>query len=102
MRTLKSAFGNDRPAMQYRLLIDLEALELLMQLPAARRRIFTEHFYLLQKHPTVHSDYRDTDAHGRSVHVSILDGFAIYYWVDEADRHVKILEVIAADSHGAR
>ncbi len=87
--------------MKYRLLIDLAALELLLRLPAARRRRFIEHFHRLRDFPTVHSDFRDTDAQGRQVQVSIFDGFAIYYWIDEADRHVKILEVITADSHGA-
>lgn len=83
--------------MPYRLLIDLTALELLMCLPAARRRRFIGHFHRLQDFPSVHSDFRDADAQGRLVQVSVFDGFAIYYWVDEADRHVKILEIIAAD-----
>lgn len=84
--------------MPYRLLIDLAALELLMQLPSARRRRFIEHFHQLQDFPSVHSDFRDADSAGRLVQVSIFDGFAIYYWIDEADRHVKILEIITADN----
>lgn len=83
--------------MTYRLLIDLVALEWLMHLPATRRRRFVAHFHRLRDFPSVHSDFRDVDAQGRSVQVSIFDGCAIYYWVDEADRHVKILEIIAAD-----
>lgn len=84
--------------MVYRLLIDLAALELLLCLPRAQRQRFIGHFHLLQKHPTMNSDYRDTDVTGRLVNVSVFDGFAIYYWIDEADRHVKILELIVADA----
>jgi hypothetical protein len=83
--------------MAYQLLIDLAALELLMRQPSARKRRFIEHLHLLRLYPAAHSDYRTTDVHGRLVQVSILDGFAIYYWIDEADRHVKILEISAAD-----
>ncbi len=84
--------------MTYRLLIDLTALDLLMRLPSVRRRRFIEHFHRLRNHPRGNSDYRDTDVHGRQVQVSVFDGFALYYWIDEADRHVKILEIIAADN----
>lgn len=84
--------------MTYRLLIDLTALELLMGLPPARRRRFIAQFHRLQDFPSVNSDFRDTDKQGRLVQVSIFDGFAIYFWIDEADQHVKILEIIPADS----
>lgn len=84
--------------MTYELLIDLGALELLMRQPSARKRRFIEHFHLLRLYPAANSDYHDSDVQGRMVHVSILDGFAIYYWIDEADRHVKILEIITADT----
>lgn len=63
--------------MPNRLLIELAALELLLRLTPAQRRRFIAHFHRLQNHPTVHSDYRDKDAHERPVHVSIFDGFAI-------------------------
>lgn len=83
--------------MTYRLLIDLQALELLVRLPRARRRRLIEQLQVIQRHPSVKSDYVDTDDRGRPVNVSIFEGLALYYWIDEADRHVKTLEVIAAD-----
>lgn len=83
--------------MPYRLLIDLEVVGLLQALPASRRRNLLNHFGEIQRHPTAHSDYIDTDVQGRRVDVSVADGFAIYYWIDEADQQVKILELIVAD-----
>ncbi len=83
--------------MPYRLLIDLEVVSFLQTLPAGRRRHLFSHFRDIQRYPAAHSDYVDTDAQGRRVDVSVADGFAIYYWIDEADQQVKILELIAAD-----
>jgi len=88
--------------MPYRLLIDLEAVELLQTLPPVRRHNLLHHFRELERYPSVHSDYHDTDAQGRRVEVSVADGFAIYYWIDEADRQVKILLLLAADDRGPR
>ncbi len=83
--------------MPYRLLIDLEAVDVLQTLPVTRRRRLLDHFRKIERFPSAHSDYADTDAQGRRVDVSVTDGFAIYYWIDEADRQVKILLLIAAD-----
>ena len=88
--------------MSYRLLIDLEVVGLLQALPPARRRKLLKHFGEIQRYPAAHSDYSDTDAQGRRVDVSVADGFAIYYWIDEADQQVKILELIAADKRDQR
>ena len=88
--------------MPYRLLIDLEVVTQLQGLPVRRRRNLMGHFLAIEKYPSAHSDYTDTDAHGRRVDVSVREGFAIYYWIDEADRQVKILQLIAADSSDSR
>ena len=80
----------------------MEAVELLQTLPPARRRNLLHHFRELERYLSAHSDYHDTDALGRRVEVSVADGFAIYYWIDEADRQVKILLLIAADGCGPR
>ena len=88
--------------MAYRLLIDLEVIEQLQALPAARRRFLFGHFREIEKYPAARSDYSDTDAQGRRVEVSVAKGFAIYYWIDDADQHVKILLLVAADRSGNR
>jgi hypothetical protein len=84
--------------MPYRLLIDIEVFDQLQSLPAARRRTLFARFRLIGIHPIACSDYVDRDESGRRVDVSVVDGFAIYYWTDEADRQVKILELIVAGS----
>lgn len=88
--------------MPYRLLIDLEVVTQLQGLPVRRRRNLMSHFLAIEKYPSAHSDYTDTDAYGRRVDVSVREGFAIYYWIDEADQQIKILQLIAADSSDSR
>ena len=67
-------------------------------LPPARRRILFTHFRNLGNYPAACSDYTDRDDLGRRLDVSVIDGFAIYYWIDEADRQVKILQLVVAGS----
>ena len=83
--------------MPYRLLIDLEAIGLLQTLPTGQRRKLFAHFRDIEKYPSAHSDFTDTDMQGHRIEVSVSNGFAIYYWIDEADQQVKILQLIAAD-----
>ena len=86
--------------MPYRLLIDLEIVSFLQGLPVGRRRSLLAHFRAIERYPSAHSDYADTDAQGRRVEVSIALGFAVYYWIDDADQQVKILQLIAVDGRG--
>jgi hypothetical protein len=83
--------------MAYRLLIDREVVDFLQTLGSGRRRSLLTHFREIERFPSAHSDYQDHDAQGRQVEVSISDGLAIYYWIDEADRQVKILQLVVAD-----
>jgi mRNA-degrading endonuclease RelE of RelBE toxin-antitoxin system len=83
--------------MPYRLFIAVEVIELLESLKRPRRRELLAQFRRLQDFPGHYSDYIEADETGRRVDVSVFRGLAIYYWVDEADRHVKILKLAVAD-----
>lgn len=83
--------------MRYRLLIDLDVVSLLQLLPLRRRQSLLRCFEGIQAHPRAKSDYLDHDSEGRAVNISIHEGFAIYYWIDEADRHIKILQLVSSD-----
>jgi hypothetical protein len=83
--------------MQFRLLIDVDVIDFLHSLTSSRRRRLLSHFRKIQSFPGRHSDYIDQDEVGRRLDVSLLDGLAIFYWTDAADRHVKILKVTMAD-----
>ena len=83
--------------MQYRLLVDLEAIEILNGLQKKVRTRLFDHFYKLRASPDRHSDYYEHDATGRRIEISVFSGHAIHYWIDFADRHVKILAIKSAD-----
>jgi hypothetical protein len=83
--------------MVFRLLIAMQVIEFLQTLSATRRQRLLDHFRAIEKFPGHYSDYVQNDQVGRRLDVSVFDGFAIVYWTDAADRHVKILSIERAD-----
>lgn len=83
--------------MKYRLLVAVEVIECLESLPPARRNLIWNRLRQIAESPNYFSDYLAKDSHGRDVDVHVFAGFAIRYWDDFADRHVKILEMQGAD-----
>jgi hypothetical protein len=83
--------------MEYRLLIDLEVIEIMDGLPKKVRKRLLDQFLKIRSFPTNYSDYPEQDAVGRRVEICILSGWAIHYWIDFADRQVKVLCLKSAD-----
>ena len=82
---------------QYRLLVDLEVVRSLDLLPKGKRLRLLTHLDRIRESPDRHSDFSEDDASGRRLEVSVIEGFAVHYWIDFADRHVKILAFYSAD-----
>jgi len=83
--------------MGYRLLISMEVVEFVERLPVRFRKAIRSAFSAIGDDPLGCSDATDYDEVGRLLHVSIAGDFARMYWIDDADRHVKILDVHSAD-----
>jgi hypothetical protein len=83
--------------VKYRLLFDLEAVTFLDSLPARVRSRLLFHFINLRATPDRYSDYHENDATGRRIEISVFAGYSVHYWIDFADRHVKVLAVKFAD-----
>jgi hypothetical protein len=81
----------------YRLLVDLDVIEYLHGLSPAQRWRVLEHFQRLRKFPANLSLADRPDAEGRILHISFFEDLAIYFWLDSADRHVKVLRIEAKD-----
>jgi hypothetical protein len=77
--------------MDYRLLVDLEAIALLNTLPKKTRDRLLLQFTRIRDFPSNFSECYAHDAAGRRVEICIVAGWAIHYWIDFADRHVKVL-----------
>ncbi|MCO5052516.1 MAG: hypothetical protein M9920_09450 [Verrucomicrobiae bacterium] len=80
-----------------RLLIDIEVLEFLRTLHPKEQAGLLNRFREIAAFPSKFSDFVELDSVGRRVGVHIFGKFAIKFWDDFADRHVKILDVHPAD-----
>jgi hypothetical protein len=83
--------------MNYRLLIDFEVIEFMERLPRQDQRLLRNRFVAIQVFPSRHVDYTESDSAGRPVGINICGKYAIKFWEDHADRHVKILDLHLAD-----
>jgi hypothetical protein len=86
--------------VNYRLLIDYEVIEFLETLPRRERLLLRNRFVAIQVQPRAHSDFTEPDEVGRPVDINICGKFAVKYWEDHTDKHIKILEVHTADRSG--
>ncbi len=83
--------------MDYRLLISIEVVEFVERLPSNYRRSLRSVIEAIGNDPQARSDAEDYDDTGRRLEIAIIGDFALTYWIDHADRHVKILDIHAAD-----
>jgi len=83
--------------MGYELLISIDVLEFIERLPRKTRLGLSAVIAEIGEDPVGVSDATDYDATGRLVQVLIAGEYALIYWIDDADKHVKILDVHSAD-----
>ena len=83
--------------MKRRLLIDSLVLEFVGRLRKRDREFILTRFEAIREFPERHADYRTLDEFGRELDDHIAGRFAIVFWDDFADRHVKIMGVTWAD-----
>ena len=83
--------------MNFRLLVDFEVVEYIASLRPRDRRMLRQRLLQIQEFPGNFADYTETDAHGRTVHISVCRQYAIKFWADWADRHIKVLDLHLAD-----
>ena len=86
--------------MNYRLLVDFEVVEFMATQKRADQILLRKRFLEIRDWPSRYSDYREEDETGRPVEINVCGKYAIKYWDDFADRHVKVLHVHLAD-HGS-
>ena len=83
--------------MKYQLLIDYDVIEFMDALSRKEQQLLRKHFIAILGFPRQFSDYTELDSTGRRVDIHICGKFAIKYWEDHADKHLKILDVHFAD-----
>jgi hypothetical protein len=83
--------------MNYRLLIDYEVIEFLENLSRHGQKLLRNRFLAIRDNPQAFSDYSETDYTGRRIDINICSKYAIKFWQNHADQHIKILHVHFAD-----
>jgi hypothetical protein len=82
---------------RYRLLVDWSVVVRLRDLPASTQRGVYAVFSRLEQVPDFVSEFNVTDDTGRQLDGFIFGNLAFYFWIDFADRHVKVLAFSPAD-----
>ena len=83
--------------MSYKLFIAVDVLEFIERLPRKTRLALRSTIAEIGDHPIALSDATDYDNIGRMIQITICGDYALIYWVDEPDQHVKILDIHSAD-----
>ena len=83
---------------RYRLLVAWDVVVQLRAMPGRVQRGVHGLFSRLEEAPDSVSEFNVTDETGRQLDGFIVEDWAFYYWIDFADRHVKVLAVEPADS----
>lgn len=81
----------------FRLLIDYEVFEFVARLSRKEQQLIRREMLRMQDFPYNHADYQEKDEFGRQYHVHLFGKYALKYWIDEADKHLKIMEIRPSD-----
>ena len=73
--------------------VGMDVLDILSKYPASRGRRLVAHFRKIQSFPKNYSEWVEPDEEGRQLDIATFEDISIHYWTDNADRHVKILEI---------
>jgi len=80
-----------------RLLIAIEVFDFLRALSRREQQNLIKRFREIAAFPANFADFPENDSAGRVLGVHVFGKFAIKFWNDPADRHVKILDLHLAD-----
>ena len=83
--------------MDYKLLVSLDVVEFIERLPRKNRLSLRAGIFEISDDPFGLSDATDYDSIGRLVQITIIDDYALTYWIDDADQHIEVLDIHSAD-----
>jgi hypothetical protein len=83
--------------MDYKLLVAYDVMLFLESLPRREQKRLRDRFVAITRWPSKFADYAEVSTTGPSLRVHIFGRYAIKFWEDFSDRHLKILDVKLAD-----
>ena len=81
----------------YTLLISIDVVEFVERLPRRLRLGIRGVIKGIEEDPLGISEASDYDSTGRLVHILVIGDYALTYWIDDTDKHVKVLDIHSAD-----
>jgi hypothetical protein len=77
--------------------LDAEAVGFLERLALRERTAIRQRLREIARQPDRFMDYQERDEQGRDLPIHVFRGYAILFWDDLANRHLKVLEITTAD-----
>ena len=81
----------------FALLIDYDVIEFIGGLRRKEQAAVWKRLRQIRDYPHNNSDYSEHDPLGRDIHISVSGKYALKYWIDGADRQIKVLDIIPSD-----
>lgn len=78
---------------QYSLVFSEPAADFILALSSRRRRKVRDSLGRLSRDPFLRSDYAVTDDSGRVIEHLLIEDFVFAYWLDHAEREVRIVDI---------
>jgi len=86
--------------LKYRLFVEWQVLKFLETLKRKDRDFLLRRFEAMLESPHQFAEFQERDDSGRMLDCHITGRFAIHYWDDFADRHLKIMKLEWSDKVG--
>lgn len=84
--------------ISYEVYVRYEIYHTLRSLPASERESVLRFIELLEQDPFRKGNSSARDSSGRELEVRILGKLAVYYWSDHAEKEVRIVDLVDADT----
>lgn len=81
----------------YLLLVSINVFDYIEDLPRLQKLEVKKAVVAIGRAPLQYSDFTEYDVTGRLIHISVTGDHSLNYWIDDADCHIKILEIHSAD-----
>jgi hypothetical protein len=79
---------------EWQLLLSARVMAFVLDQPPRARRRLVDMRDAMRRHPVLRpDDLPRQDSRGRVNHLRFVDGVAVLFWIDPADRTVQVLEV---------
>ena len=78
----------------FSLLVDFDVIEFVGKLSRKEQAEIRRRLLKIREYPHNSSNDSELDPIGRTVQINLSGKYALKYWIDSADRHIKVLDIV--------